>query len=283
MAKSVVMRPEIVHCEELEPDPELADDDSLVEFTDLQGITFNIAVRDILPGWLTTVAFVNALRRPLNLDSSYKINAICVRDEEQNDLIDYTVTDLLESVSVQDSKPMNDTFFEQSGIPINEVPEGYDEGSSAMRSNRATNEAMDACLSGVRPKWDNVQEAQEHIRSILEPECPLLTRLPSGPSTSAITATPQGELHFPHQVIFVAWVLWQRTKFRGRICMDQMGMGKTHEAISLIQATVAYNSLVLARPADRPERPTLVVVPTLIFQKWYKDLNNHLGKLVVIP
>ncbi|KAM0716176.1 hypothetical protein Q7P37_008690 [Cladosporium fusiforme] len=63
--------------------PDLSDDTRPVQFTDLQDHTFNIPVRDIPTGWITTPAFANALRRPLNLDSSYKMNIITVRDHEQ--------------------------------------------------------------------------------------------------------------------------------------------------------------------------------------------------------
>ena len=68
------------------------------------------------------------------------------------------------------------------------------------------------------------------------------------------------------------WMIQQeKTKYRGGLLGDEMGMGKTIQAVSLIMS-------------DHPARePTLVVVPPVALMQWSNEINDYTnGKLKVI-
>lgn len=78
-----------------------------------------------------------------------------------------------------------------------------------------------------------------------------------------------GEKHNALQKLFLAWALNQeRTKIKGGICGDQMGLGKTHQMIGLLGLSQMFT------PADKP---TLLLVPSTIKEKMVDKFHNELG------
>ncbi|KXS14988.1 hypothetical protein M427DRAFT_123923 [Gonapodya prolifera JEL478] len=72
----------------------------------------------------------------------------------------------------------------------------------------------------------------------------------------------------PFQKDGVAWMIHQEneTVYGGGILADEMGMGKTLQAISLILST----------PAEDGKRPpTLVLTPTVALLQWQAEINRH--------
>lgn len=78
----------------------------------------------------------------------------------------------------------------------------------------------------------------------------------------------------PHQVTFLAWAIKMWQQYRGGICADGMGMGKTHQIISLIIMMQCYKKI-----KKRPGGKTLIVVPGVLIGEWKKDLSENLHHL----
>jgi SNF2 family DNA or RNA helicase len=84
------------------------------------------------------------------------------------------------------------------------------------------------------------------------------------------------ETHKPHQEIFLAWALKQTEEYSGGLCGDTMGMGKSHEIISLIH----QQRHILRKSKNQLETgATLLVVPATTLDAWYNPCRFELGKL----
>jgi len=90
-----------------------------------------------------------------------------------------------------------------------------------------------------------------------------------------LTEAQAGAEHLGHQVIFLQWALHMELVFGGGICGDAVGLGKTHEFISLI---IAGNLYLQRRreESDPPIRPTLVVCPHSLGAQTYYGLKRQL-------
>lgn len=77
----------------------------------------------------------------------------------------------------------------------------------------------------------------------------------------------------PHQVTFLAWAIEMGQQYRGGICADGMGMGKTHQIISFIIIMQCYKKI-----KKRTDGKTLIV-PGVLMGEWNKDLPENLHRL----
>ena len=79
----------------------------------------------------------------------------------------------------------------------------------------------------------------------------------------------RGQEHTPLQVIFLAWAIAKEAStIKGGICGDAMGMGKTHEMISLMLAQDQLKPAAL---------PTLLLCPVGLNYQHLEDLHDQLG------
>ncbi|KAI9853264.1 MAG: hypothetical protein M1824_001461 [Vezdaea acicularis] len=88
---------------------------------------------------------------------------------------------------------------------------------------------------------------------------------------------PNGEVvfgneHKAHQQTFLAWALWMEESIQCGICADYMGLGKTHEWLSLIVAGTDFWEQRATGGA------TLVVVPNNQGKEAYDIAQNQLGE-----
>lgn len=86
------------------------------------------------------------------------------------------------------------------------------------------------------------------------------------------------EAHKPHQIIHNPWALSVYSQYRGGICADAMGTGKTHQILTLIPMMVDYQR----RLKDEDHGPTLVVVPSVHLFSWRRTLDEALPDFKVI-
>lgn len=154
---------------------------------------------------------------------------------------------------------------------VNMDPEAED-GSPPCQT-LLTHGIIQELLAAPSSQYDDVNEAIEHLQAALGVDSPLIYGL--GPQRGLATDTLPipGERHLEHQICFLAWALSMEVYLKGGICGDAMGMGKTHQIISLIQAATYF----WTRHGRSPCRPTLVVCNNTTRKKWVLELHKTLG------
>ena len=132
------------------------------------------------------------------------------------------------------------------------------------------------------PEYD---EALSIIRRVLqlghlsleEEEISILHRLPTPRNRVGREMDeqnrPLGQKHLPHQVCWLAWALLNAKVYGGGINADGCGMGKTTELLMLLIAMRRHATLLGEKP-----RPSMVIVPSHLEEKWYFTLRNELGQ-----
>ena len=71
-----------------------------------------------------------------------------------------------------------------------------------------------------------------------------------------------------HQLYGILWCLQREKKFTGGVLADEMGLGKTIQMIGI---------MVL-----NPKRKTLIILPPILIQQWYSELERICGHKAII-
>jgi DNA repair protein RAD16 len=124
------------------------------------------------------------------------------------------------------------------------------------RGNRARRERrkLEKAHPEVKTMWESLKE--------IEPIKPLASEQPAGISRKLKSFQLEG----------LNWMIRQeKSQWKGGLLGDEMGMGKTIQAVSLIMS-------------DFPAKePTLVVVPPVALMQWQAEINSYTdGKLKVL-
>ena len=111
--------------------------------------------------------------------------------------------------------------------------------------------------------WNAVKEAEEDICADLGETSLISSKSP--PRINNVEATP--ESHLPHQKILLAWAIDMWKQFRGGVCADSMGMGKSHQMSTLILAT---QLLCQVKGKSKLNESTTLIVPRVLMSFWIK-------------
>lgn len=150
-----------------------------------------------------------------------------------------------------------------------------EEGEAELtEKQQITYEKVQQLLASESLSFNDVAECKAQLRKALGHADCLITGLPTRRSMDPLTKFPRpGNTHKAHQICFLAWALYMEFMYKGGICGDGCGLGKTHEIISLILGATRFWSR-----QERPVRqPTLVVVPNNLLSKTRRDLHDQLG------
>ena len=106
----------------------------------------------------------------------------------------------------------------------------------------------------IKTMWDSLEKTP-----VIKPE--------QAPQPKDITRSLK-----PFQLEGLNWMIKQeKTPFNGGLLGDEMGMGKTIQAVSLIMSDYPAKS------------PTLVLVPPVALMQWQSEINDYTnGKLKVL-
>ncbi|CAG8079681.1 unnamed protein product [Penicillium olsonii] len=142
-------------------------------------------------------------------------------------------------------------------------------------------EGADATDEDLPPSWEEQRKAKraEADRKKLEKKHPALSTMwdllkaqPILPPEAAKQPTSITRKLKPFQLEGLSWMIRQeQTEYRGGLLGDEMGMGKTIQAVSLIMS-------------DYPQPdPTLVLVPPVALMQWVAEIKAYTdGKLKVL-
>lgn len=162
-------------------------------------------------------------------------------------------------------------------MPRDEVSQGT-QGDAVVRDRMMAYEMMQQA-EAVQQTSHDVQRTIAALQGALG-ENSILVR--SNPPQRKLNedGTRTFEAHKAHQIVFLAWALKQARVMEGGLCADGMGMGKTHEIISLILALPLVEHRRRQQGRVIPVgRPTLIVAPCTLRKKWRDTLVNELTKL----
>lgn len=130
----------------------------------------------------------------------------------------------------------------------NEGPNPAKESKNLKQSRRAKNERtrLEGFHSNLLTMWDDLQNLPKIEGVSMEQPKNISRKLK------------------PFQLQGVAWMkAMEKTKWRGGLLGDEMGMGKTIQAVSLIMS-------------DWPtEQPSLVLVPPVALLQWHQEMNSY--------
>ncbi|KAF3391233.1 DNA repair protein RAD16 [Penicillium rolfsii] len=182
--------------------------------------------------------------------------------------------DILDKISEDDS-------YSSAGSYKEERPrEGSAEEDQDEDDDGSDWDAREENQADLPPSWDEQRKARRMLadRKKLEKKHPaIITMWDTLKATPIITpkAAQQPESITrklkPFQLEGLNWMMEQeKTQYRGGLLGDEMGMGKTIQAVSLIMS-------------DFPQRePTLVIVPPVALMQWVSEIKEYTnGKLKV--
>lgn len=185
-----------------------------------------------------------------------------------NELFAYVKNDLTPSdmhIQEQDEPGVINTGDED----FNQSTDGaYDD--TALNAKRLAFNQLQKCYQHVYKKWQRLPDAHNALVRSLAESCSLIDQNP------ARTDNGKVEQHLPHQKIFLAWALNRLYHTKGGICANAMGMGKSHQIISMI---LAFARVRRAHQRGQDFGSTLLVVPGTRMEDWWDRIRHELVPL----
>ncbi|KGO67689.1 Zinc finger, RING-type [Penicillium italicum] len=207
---------------------------------------------------------------------------------EQRLLVDKFIDEHLEYDSDPDNRPV---FFSplspeppellSSGAAYSDTSEDALEGRSPSPIGEGLNDGFDDSEADLPPTWEEQRKARrvERDRKNLLKRHPaigtmwdVLKAQPIIPPKEAKQPVSITRKLKPFQLEGLNWMIAQeKTEYKGGLLGDEMGMGKTIQAVSLIMS-------------DFPQPdPTLVLVPPVALMQWVSEIKEYTdGKLKVL-
>ncbi|KAK7520913.1 SNF2 family N-terminal domain-containing protein [Phyllosticta citriasiana] len=193
-------------------------------------------------------------------------------DSDNDGLINIDNSDNAEFSDSDEDDEDDVPLIERSGIKYKTTKQGYQAPvlSDATRQ-RLQDEysAMDIRVRRKRRNRDNWERSHPEIKTMWKE----LEKVPTIPAEQAPQPESITRKLKSFQLEGLNWMIKQeQTKWKGGLLGDEMGMGKTIQAVSLIMSDY-----------DRVRIPTLVVVPPVALMQWSSEIKEYTdGKLKVL-
>ncbi|KAK7531423.1 SNF2 family N-terminal domain-containing protein [Phyllosticta citribraziliensis] len=198
-------------------------------------------------------------QKPILIDSDDGLNAIDDSDDAESGDSDE---------DDEDDVPL----MKRSGVQYKTTKQGYQAPvlSEATRQ-RLQDEysTLDVRVRRKKRNRDNWERSHPEIKTMWKE----LEKIPKIPPKQAPQPTTITRKLKSFQLEGLNWMIKQeQTKWKGGLLGDEMGMGKTIQAVSLIMSDY-----------DRVRVPTLVVVPPVALMQWSSEIKEYTnGKLKVL-
>lgn len=222
-------------------------------------------------------------RRPLRSSAAKAQESMILDDFSDEDSDDTIYSDSLGSDS-EDAISVASSSSED--IPLTLLPKRAEPKASSgknkkkskqfTRAQKAENNARRARFAHIADKWERKKamnrERAEQAHPKLITMWNTLAQVPTLEVEKIEQPTAITRRLKPFQLEGVSWMIRQeQTHYKGGLLGDEMGMGKTIQAVSLIMS-------------DFPAKdPTLVLVPPVALLQWSNEINEYTdGKLKVL-
>lgn len=210
--------------------------------------------------------------RPSTKSSLKSKPSITIPDSDDEDLSELQSVDLESELDVDYSGATSDADSDVLRGLLNALSDPEEDGDAAGSSFRPFQRSARAVQSGLTRRAMRERKKLEKAHPQVKTMWDDLAAIPKITPTRAAQPASITRRLKPFQLEGLNWMTRQeQTHYKGGLLGDEMGMGKTIQAVSLIMS-------------DYPAKnPTLVVVPPVALMQWQSEIKEYTnGKLNVI-